>query len=387
MFFILIFGIIDDYVFARCLDLDFLNSEVKLCYEPFIFDGLNRMNTCEDIEQAIGVFIRKDELQNLDSSFRDVIESLNLDDFGILYTAYYVSKEISNREMFVHSNVLYYCILAKYFDVKLVYDKVNEHYYVFGRFDKPIYGSYLTYNGYVYYSLDINEGYYCKGLNYNKLCISGKSINRSAKPIIIDPSSWYQSPLIVVSKNLNVEDKAAQFNFVAGCHVSNILKHLPQLKDFSAYLYLSEANKIVLEQSLLSSLQGRKDLDKVNILVKFVRQLNYGIAEHDITLFPDQTLTARVSDCEDRVLLLAALIKYFTNIIPKYIVLYDEPIPHAVLALKLSDSSLLGNIPYIVVNNEKVVLVEATSGDFEIGKTFEEYQNTQYKAFPLLSTR
>ena len=377
-------------IFGGCFDLDFLLSDKQVCFKPTSLNQLylESIYSCDDFEVLLIAFDEMGFLDEIDQAFDSIIKSFYLDDFGIVYAAFHVSRKISFLESFPYPDLLYYYMLSRYFDVRLYYAQRENRLYVYGKFRDPIHGSYKIIQDKAehYYYLDIEEEYHIPHESLQEFCPLDISKRNSTASIVIEPSVWYGANLCTTSKILDLDGAPVSFNFKHNPLYFKILAYLPRTEDYYRYIFLSDANKKEFTSKLPHDFKTRNDLDKIKVLTSFVRALNYGVAEREINLYPDQTLISEISDCEDRVLLLASLIKEYTTIETGYFLGYGPPLHHAVLAIKLP-KEMLENVATTTMNGEELVLIEATGRNFEIGETEDALKSSSPSLISILFSR
>ena len=193
---------------------------------------------------------------------------------------------------------------------------------------------------------------------------------------------WFESsPRLgesIVEKNLNdgVRDYRVRYN---ENHV-NFYSTLPCL-DFAIYA------RATMEDVLWGSLQGEleplvqslSEEDAVNLLLRFV-QFAFEYKEdgkqfdYEKWNFAEETVGASFSDCEDRSILFAQLVRGLLNI---PVVLVHYPGRHLATAVHFRDSSVSGD--YILVDNEKYLLCDPTYMGAKLGMGMPQLKNVLVK--------
>lgn len=193
---------------------------------------------------------------------------------------------------------------------------------------------------------------------------------------------WFESsPRLgesIVEKNLNdgVRDYRVRYN---ENHV-NFYSTLPCL-DFAIYA------RATMEDVLWGSLQGEleplvqslSEEDAVNLLLRFV-QFAFEYKEdgkqfdYEKWNFAEETVGASFSDCEDRSILFAQLVRGLLNI---PVVLVHYPGRHLATAVHFRDSSVSGD--YILVDNEKYLLCDPTYMGAKLGMGMPQLKNVSVK--------
>lgn len=134
-----------------------------------------------------------------------------------------------------------------------------------------------------------------------------------------------------------------------------------------------------LEHALLSSLkpmvEGKKETEAVNTLLRFVQKsfeyktddLQFG---HEKYMLPEETVFYPFSDCEDRAFFFAYLVKKLLGL---DVVGLDYP-GHVSTAVKFSD-----NLPgdYVVRNNTKYMICDPTYINARLGMAMPQFKNVK----------
>ena len=186
----------------------------------------------------------------------------------------------------------------------------------------------------------------------------------------------------VVEKNLNdgVRDYKVRYN---ENHVS-FYSTLPCL-DFSVYARAAMEDVLwnSLQEELEPLVQSMSEADAVNLLLRFVqfafkyqedgKQYNY-----EKWNFAEETIGSSFSDCEDRSILFAQLVRGLLNM---PVVLVSYPGRHLATAVRFSDPNLAGD--YVLVDDEKFLLCDPTYVGAKLGMGMPKLKNIPVKIVKL----
>lgn len=147
--------------------------------------------------------------------------------------------------------------------------------------------------------------------------------------------------------------------------------------DISVYLSTQISPQLLagLDKIFKPRLEGKSDLQKLNILLNFVQYgIKYQIDEvqfgKENYLFAEEALYYPYADCEDRVALLTQLLKHFTKL---DCIGLDYP-GHLSMAVKISNASI-GD--YLNYNNEKYFFCDPTYIGAGIGMQMSDFRNIE----------
>jgi hypothetical protein len=156
------------------------------------------------------------------------------------------------------------------------------------------------------------------------------------------------------------------------------LKTYPQLDInlyFIADVNLATANPLL--QQLKPLVQGRSEQDAVNLLLRFVQtafpyqtdEQQFGIENY---LFPEETLYYPSSDCEDRSVFFAWLVR---NLVGLEVVGLDYP-GHVATAVRFNEQVAGDSIVY---NSKRYVISDPTYINANAGMTMPDFKKVQPK--------
>lgn len=197
---------------------------------------------------------------------------------------------------------------------------------------------------------------------------------------------WFDSsPILgesVVEKNLNDGKRSYQIRYNEN-HVK-FYSTLPCL-EFSVYARAAMENVLwnSLQEELGPLVQSLSEEDAVNLLLRFV-QYAFEYKEDGMQFdyekwnFAEETIGASFSDCEDRSILFAQLVRGLLNI---PVVLVHYPGRHLATAVHFSDSATTGD--YIMVDDEKYLLCDPTYMGAKLGMGMPQLKDIPIKMIKL----
>lgn len=288
---------------------------------------------------------------------------LNLKSFGHLLFIKQISKIIYEDEN--RANLLSWFILSKLgYDVKVGID--NKTVYLLVPTEKILYGvTYFNLSGKKYYAIDTASG--------RKKVNTIKTYNSSYPGSTLTVSVKMENPKIkssVSSRQLtfNYEKKEYTIDAKYDSNVVDYYKDYPQT-ELSVLMNAkpSEISKSFIKSQLMDILKGRSDVEAANIILRFVQTaFDY---KTDIDQFgyekyfmPEEIFFYPFSDCEDRAILYASLVKELLGL---DVVLVDYP-GHVATAVNLN-SEIKGD--YLLLDNKKYYIADPTYINSNIGMT------------------
>ena len=183
---------------------------------------------------------------------------------------------------------------------------------------------------------------------------------------------------------MSFEYAGKQYEFEAEYEQARIdfLNTYPQL-DLALYFEseVGEAAESPLLQQLSNEIQGMSEQDAVNFLLRFVQtSFRYRTDDKQFGkenyLFPEETIFYPYSDCEDRSVLFAWLVKRLLGL---DVVGLNYP-GHVATAVYLQDSVDGDHVAY---NGKRYTVADPTYINATAGMTMPEFRNTKPKVIPI----
>lgn len=188
-------------------------------------------------------------------------------------------------------------------------------------------------------------------------------------------SKRYPNVKLNSSSNLNLIDFFATYPV---CFAN----HDPMTKWwFYAMTPLSQSARDALYPTLRRAIEGKGDLDAVNILLNFVQTaFVYGYDEEvwgdDRAFFAEETLFYPFSDCEDRAILFSRLVRDLVGL--DVALIYHPGHLYSAVAFK---QEVKGD--YITVGGRRFTIADPTYIGAPVGLTMDDMDNTKATAIPL----
>lgn len=287
---------------------DFYGEEVTVPYQKSLAVKMGQPSK-ESVNAALEKLTGSDHAQTLKAlqAYRDAI---NLNDWGY----YLLLREFAGKLLRSENDanmITWFLMLGSGYDTKVAYG--DGTLYLFGAVDHQVYQTvFLKEGGKRYYILD-PEG--------RKQRIGAVISFKGNYPKSDRPLDYLMGDLHLPdsdkSRTLHFKYKGKPYSVTVEYNLNKVAfyKQAPQ----TAFdLYFDAPVEYRSKQSLLSQLEplvkGRDELDAVNFLLRFV-QTSFKYATDDVQfkrekpLFPEETLYYPASDCEDRSILFAYLVR------------------------------------------------------------------------------
>jgi hypothetical protein len=187
--------------------------------------------------------------------------------------------------------------------------------------------------------------------------------------------------------HFNIKSKALSFNFENekqtlqtkySLDLVEFYKTFPQ-SDYAIYLNEQNSQEILqsLQDQLLTMLEGKTEVQAVNMLLRFVQTaFEYKTDEeqfsHEKVLFPQETLFYPYSDCEDRTILFTLLVKNLLNL-KTVAIKYDDHLSAAV------EFSTPINANGFTHQNRQYIFADPTYINANIGMVMPKYQSSSFR--------
>jgi hypothetical protein len=225
------------------------------------------------------------------------------------------------------------------------------------------------------------------GLNYYLMRDIGSNIYTYDKDYpdannLIDFS--FESPLNLTRNvkqktfSLNYHDKPYTFNFYVNQNLIDFYKDYPQA-DLSVYFDapVSDETKESIVDNFQPIIENMSETEAAGFLLKFVQtSFNYQTDQQQFLkekfFFPEEVFYYPYSDCEDRSILFAYLVKTLLN---NKVIGIEYP-GHVATAVHFN-TEVEGD--FIMYNGEKYVIADATFENAPVGMAMPEYRNTEGK--------
>lgn len=224
--------------------------------------------------------------------------------------------------------------------------------------------------------------YYAMGKIGNQLS-TFKNPEKNQKSVDFRVTSSIELPLNPVSKKLSFKykNKAHTVEIYYDVNVMNLLAEFPST-DLSNHLHSSAC--LLLKKSLHREfdplLEGMSQVDKVRLLLAFIQSMPYKTDqdqfEEERIFYPDEFFAYEYSDCDDRTVFLAYLIKEFVGL---DIVSVTFP-RHVALAVKLGASGSGENVEF---QGAKYTLCDPTYFNAPIGAVIPQAEFSEAMILPI----
>jgi len=300
-------------------------------------------------------------------------KQMNLNDWGFCLLVNEIGKKISHNSQNFSKLFLWFLLIKSGHEAKVGYS--GNTVYIMLPSENKIYGvSYLTFNGKRFYLISFD-----KKIKLSMKIKTYEGRYPDANDLI--DLSMKNSPKVngsVVEKELKFRYGKEQFTIPIKFDKSLTLffKNYPQT-DLEVYFNapLSEKASLSLITELKPILEGRPELEAVNILLRFVQTaFEYKTDGEQFgkekSLFSDETLFYPYCDCEDRSVLFSYLVR---TLLKLEVIGLDYP-GHVATAVKVSTDFKGDNIIY---KSEKYIICDPTYIKANLGKSMPKFKDVK----------
>ena len=345
----------------------------------FYYDGKLKTRLKGAInEKAISTFwsdLSKADYDPLLNQLQKQRSPLQLNDWSYALLINELAKSIYSGQKNEQSLFTWFVLVKSNYQARLSYSK-NKVFLLLPT-EQRLYGvSYFTFSGKRYYALgmDGNKAKPGRVFTYNGEYPGAKN------PLNMSISRNLNTRSSKKARNVSFLYKNRKYNVNVGYDTNtiNFLKTYPQM-DISQY-FMSSVNadigSPVLKQ-LKKIVQGKSEEEAVNIILLFVQnafkyKTDQGQFGEENYLFPEETLYYPYSDCEDRSVIFAWLVR---SLIGLEVVGLDFP-GHIAAAVKFNDNVSGDKVKH---NGKLYVVTDPTYINASAGMTMPDYKRVKPK--------
>ena len=357
---------------GRLLNIDFYGRQVSFYYDPALKQRLNININKEAVSDYWSVLSRAD-YEGLLKQLSEQKKSLQLNDWAYASLINKLAVAINNTRR-NESALLSWFLLAKSgYKARIAYTRASIYLLVPSKhemFDV----TYFTFSGIRYYAVEFDGGKQKLGQVYT---YDGEYPD-TTKAFDMQVTS-------VVASNDKNERRHLSFEFEGKKYNIDVSYDRGRIKFFRTYpqlnlnlYFASGVYKVTatpLQQQLAEHMKGMSEQQAVNFLLRFVQtSLKYETDGQQFGeenyLFPEETLFYPYSDCEDRAILFAWLVKSLLNL---DVVGLDYP-GHVAAAVHFTEEVTGDSVNY---NGKRYVVTDPTYINASTGMTMPDFK--QYK--------
>lgn len=359
------------------LEVFFYGSPIAFNYDKdwtsYQLNAVNENNIANYWEKMI-----KSNYKNTLNQFKQYKELMHLNDWGYYLLAKKVSEKIYSNSPNLKNLFTWFILVKSAYDIRVGYN--NNKTYLLAASKQELYGiPFLIIENKHYYDLS----YYDNREDLKNIYTYENSYKNIDKEFDL-------KILRIPNFKKNIKKKSLKYNDMV--YLDDSLKislnYNKNLVDFyndyphSTYdIYFSSPMSVETLSSLVSSLdpvlKDKTEPEAINILLGLIQKsLNYKTDQEQFgrekCLFPEETLYYPFSDCEDRSVIFAYLVKKLLGL---RVIGLDYP-GHVATAVRLNNP-VEGD--YVYYNNDKFMICDPTYINAHIGMTMPQFKNTEPK--------
>jgi hypothetical protein len=314
------------------------------------------------------------DYEPLIEEINNVRHKLKLNDWAVYQLIDLISEQVSKDE---NVRVLFSWFLMNKLNFQTKVGYFDNKIYLLMPSKQPIYEiTYFKFDNIKYYAVNTYDNKkFIKSIYTYKKNYPGANLPLN---LALDSMPIINEKPGIKHLSFNYKGKHYTLNVKYNDYYVKFFKEYPQT-DISVYFNADASNDVkeTLLKELKSILQNKSEVEAVNILLRFVQtafeyktdQQQFGYEKY---LLPDETLYYPYSDCEDRSVLFAYLVR---NLLGLEVVGLDYP-GHIATAVHLN-SNISGD--GFVFNNKRYVIADPTYINATVGMAMPKYKNVKPK--------
>jgi len=353
------------------ISVDFYSHKISVSYNPHIGFLLTSVS-----KEAIAGFwerFSKVDHQHLIKQIQFIVEHYGLNDWATYLLVHKIGMQIYQLDNMANL-FTWYVLTQMNYDVKIGYSKQTV--YLLAHMQHELFQvSFLTLQGNKYYVL------HPKGsIRTLEPIYTYNAQHQKAQTAL---SFEFKKPLLF---NTHYANKALHFKYnnqvytIESQYSTDLVEFYKTFPQSDYPIYFNANNSSFLHQSLLLSLkpllENQSEVEAVNMLLRFVQtafayQTDKEQFNYEKVFFPEETLFYPYSDCEDRTILFAFLVKHLLNL--NVIALRYKD--HMTAAVEFSTQPKLDGF---VHKNRYYTFADPTYVNANIGMRMPKYQHQRF---------
>lgn len=356
----------------KALSIDFYSHKISVSYNPHIAFLLTSISK-EGIANFWERFSKVDH-QYLITQIQFIVEQYGLNDWATYLLVHKLGMHIYDLENMANL-FTWYVLTQMNYDVKIGY--TSQNIYLLAHMQHKLFQvAFLNHKGTQYYllhptgSIRTHQPIYTYNAHHPK----------AQKKLSFE----FKTPLLL---NTHYAHKALHFKYnnevytIESQYSTDLVEFYKTFPQSDYPIYFNTNNSSFLHQSLLLSLkpfiQNKTELEAVNILLRFVQtaftyQTDKEQFNYEKVFFPEETLFYPYSDCEDRTILFAFLVKHLLHL-DVIALRYQD---HMSAAVEFSTQPQLDGV---IHNNRYYIFADPTYVNANIGVQMPQYQHKNYE--------
>lgn len=364
---------------GKTLKLDFYGSSLSFSYDPKIKTSMGGEIDKNSISSFWEV-LSKSEYESLVKQVQHYKKALKLNDWGYHRLTYNIGKQIYTKSQNGATMFTWFFLTKSGYEAKIGYNNNSVHLLMPSKqalFSVP----YLTFKEKKFYAVSFDG----KRKKLGSLYTYKGNYPDARKLMNYEIKSVPQIIKIVKNRNLKFNYRGKDYNIPVEYDKSVVeyFKYYPQT-DIEVYFEASiskEANRSLIK-GLKPLVEGKTEGEAVNIILRLVQtSFQYKTDDNQFGrekyMLPEETLFYPFSDCEDRSILFAYLVKKLVGL---EVVGLHYP-NHIATAVKFSSEIKGESITY---NGKKYIISDPTYINADIGTSMPQFKKIKPKVIKII---
>lgn len=360
-------------------DADFLKSGMGFnYYGTSLFldfdDDLSKIAIQDINERGIGNWwsqCSKTNYNQLVNQLLDTKNKLSLNDWAYFLLVKKTSESIIKKDKNNASLLMWFLMIRSGYEVKVAFDNTDINLLITSA--NEVYGN-------KFLIIDNKRYYFVDEILTNTFQTYDFSFSGATRVIDFNIYQPLNIGNDVLVKQIKFDFKQKEYSFPVTININTLylLKDYP-ITELSVFFNasMSEVTKQTLAEGLLPIIHNMSNEEAINFLLAFVQksfqyQTDKQQFDKEKFFFPEELFYYPASDCEDRSVLFAYLVKQLLHLE----VIGLEYADHVATAVKTNNRT---NGDYVIFNNDKYIIADPTYVNAPLGLTMPQFKNKKAK--------
>lgn len=350
-------------------------------------------SNCEGIKyfsKYMEVYLAHEELI---PQFDNIVTELELNTYGyLLLIDSFVDKVFSEKSKEDKKLLKWYLLVKSGFDSIVTCSEAGFNIYC--RFDEDFFylkNVVLPEKKLRYYSIDMIDNH-VESYQVERFCDDETST--SSRMVITIPNKdiikeVFAIDIISVKHTFDYQGTTFDLDIQLNKNALTFFRELPLLRKITYYIAGSDVFRKSIHDNFDSLLNDKSFREQIDILLAFCQSFDYAedadIFGKEKYFFPEQTLFYNKSDCDDRVILFALMLKELLNIKSAIALKTNERIDHLFIGIELDKEqvNLFNERDYFLHEGKVYLFCEPTGVNYKSGGRYPELFDSELSIIPI----